>query len=872
MLNYGKPFCTFVRHRGECLKMKVYLFILSFLSVGLIYAQNEGGNVSYNHFKSKSGSTPINLAVKGSGRHLQNNENIHYKYKNGDWHFIYCTPNQVSDLMEDGIVEQIYFNPAQPVLMNDTMRIVQNIDSVHNGAAPLQSPFTGKDVIIGYVDSGIDYNHEDFKNEDGSTRVLYYWDHTLAFDAERTPSKYGYGQVWTNADIDAGDCGSLDGNAHGTTVSGAGSGNGRATGTHKGVAPESDIIVVESNFSLPNWTLTIADAVDFIFSMADTLGKPAVVNASLGTYLGSHDGTDPAAHVIDSLLDDLPGRIMVAAAGNSGNQGKYHVKGIVDVDTSYCWFDVNPSSAFGVPATYFDLWADSLDFKDVSFAFGADRVDPDFEFRGRTAFYDIEPLLGTTTYDTIWSPEGDLITPIQFSAEEINGVYHIEMVMLDPDSADYYFRFETTGSGTYDLWSGAWLGASDIVSTGLPTVDAFPSILHYHAPDTLSTIVSSWTCSPKVVTVGNFKNQYDYIDSEGEPFVLSGGPVGQLSVNSSKGPNRRGHVKPDVSASGDGITSACPLWLSATLIDSNPSMLALGGQHVRNGGTSMASPVIAGIAALYLEKCPQSTYQDFLDDLHTLAYEDLFTETTPNNAYGYGKVDAFNLLNASNFDVQVLGDTLICDDPEIYTTSGVFDSYSWFNAETTSTIELNESAEVYTMVANERGCVSYSDTLTVIKGTLPIYPTINVIGGGLITTPADSFIWYYNGEPIDDSNSQYYNPDTTGDYTVQVFSPEGCSYTSDIVYIDLSQIDELKKNDFVILPNPFVDQFHIIKSDFINVNLVVTDMSGKLVYNHSDIGEDDLFIEVDLSTAESGIYLLSLYYDNNFKSFKLIKK
>ncbi|MBK6527629.1 MAG: S8 family serine peptidase [Crocinitomicaceae bacterium] len=141
-------------------------------------------------------------------------------------------------------------------------------------------------VIIGYVDSGLDYNHADFKNADGTTRVLYYWDQTLGFDASLTPGKYGYGQVWDSTSINNGTCTSLDNNAHGTTVTGAGSGNGLATGTNKGVAPESDIIIVETNFSAPNWTLTVADAVDFIFSMADTLGKPAVVNTSVGDYLG----------------------------------------------------------------------------------------------------------------------------------------------------------------------------------------------------------------------------------------------------------------------------------------------------------------------------------------------------------------------------------------------------------------------------------------------------------------------------------------------------------------------------------------------------------------------------------------------------------
>ena len=166
----------------------------------------------------------------------------------------------------------------------------------------------------------------------------------------------------------------------------------------------------------------------------------------------------------------------------------------------------------------------------------------------------------------------------------------------------------------------------------------------------------------------------------------------------------------------------------------------------------------------------------------------------------------------------------------------------------------------------------YSDTIHVVKGTLPIFPTINELGGGLIATPADSFLWYFNGEPIDNSNSQYHDPDSTGEYMVQVFSPEGCSYFSDGVYVNLSEIEELKKNEFIILPNPFVNDFHIIKNDYVKVDLVLTDISGKLIYTHSDISEDELFISVDLTGYESGVYLLNLYYEHNFRSFKLIKQ
>ena len=840
---------------------------------GISFGQNNqnGQSISFQKYKDRNPETVVDFAVKADFSAISEQSNVFYKYSSGGWHFIRCSSTTISNLIGNGLIQQIYFSPAQPYALNDTMRIWQNIDSVHAGDLPLSGSFTGKDVIIGYIDTGIDYNHADFKNADGSTRVLYYWDHTLPFNAGLTPGKYGYGQVWDSSHVNATTITSMDNNAHGTTVSGAGSGNGLATGTHKGAAPESDIIVVETNFNLPNWELTVADGVDFIFSMADTLGKPAIVNTSLGTYFGGHDGLDPASQIIDSLLDASTGRIVVAAAGNAGNKGKWHLKGAVDADTSFCWFQVNMSSGFGSPAVYLDLWSDTADFKNVNFSFAADKVSPSFNFRARTQSYNIQTLLNTTTIDSIMVGPNKL-APVEFYCEEVNGVYHVEAVLQNIDSTAYYYRFETTGTGSYDLWSGAWLGASNIVSTGLPSVGVFPAIAHYHSPDTLSTTVSSWTCSPKVVTVGNFTNRKQYIDFAMNTYIGVQAP-GELSINSSKGPSRTGLIKPDVSASGDLILAACPLWLSASLQGSNPGMLDVGGQHVRNGGTSMASPVIAGIAALYLEKCPNSTYQDFLDDLHTNAWEDSQTGITPNVAYGYGRINAFQLLSQTNFDVELIGDSVVCAAPvNIQTLADNYYQYDWSTGEATNSILVNQADTISVVVSDIQGCKSYSDSIHLIVGSLPTFPVINQIGGGLITSPADSIQWYYNGTPIDSTNSQYYNPDTTGTYTVQVFSPEGCSYTSAPYFINLSQIQELTENEFIILPNPFKDIFSIIKSDLDDVHLIVTDASGKVVHQQKELGSQDLFITVDLTGSESGMYFLTLYYSNNFQSFKLIKE
>jgi len=851
--------------------MRILLFLLCFLSFSSFSQQKDEGSISFQKHLNSSPKKVTNFAVKGNLSGLKLQETVHYKYSNADWHFIRCTSSDLASLMSDGIVEQIYFTPSAPRMLNDSMRLQQNIDPIHAGLSPLHTPYKGKGVIMGYIDTGIDFTHEDFKNADGSTRVIRYWDQGLPVHPDRTPEKYGYGQIWTNTDIDNGNCTSTDNHAHGSTVAGSGSGNGRAINKFTGVAPECDIVMIETNFSLENWTLTVADAIDYLFVLADSLGKPAVMNTSVGDYLGSHDGTDPASQIIDSLLNAKAGRIVVAAAGNSGNWDKYHVHGDVDVDTSFTWFEANTTSNPDTAFVVFDLWTDTADFNNVQFAFGADQELPNFEFRGRTQFYSIAGLLNTTTEDSIMF-NNTRISPVRFFCEEVNGVYHIEVYIEPIDSTDYLFRFMTTGNGSYDLWSGATIGLNKIREDNFPSAVDFPDILHIHLPDSLVSTVSSWACLESVITVGNVANQLDYIDQNGDVYTFNHTP-GKLSINSSKGPNRKNYVKPDISATGDGTLSACPEYLINNLINNGGNALDAGLKHVRNGGTSMACPVIAGIAALYLEKCNQSTYADFKADLLSTAHEDSYTGTTPNFAYGYGKIDAFELLNKTNYSIDLLGDSLICDDTAYFSIPQTVSNYFWSTGEiNVSSISVLGDDIISAFTVNNKGCIAYTDTIEVIDGIMPIEPYIDIIGGGLVTTPAYEHQWYLNGEPIDDGNEQFFNPEISGLYEVIVTSIDGCSLTSEARDIDISTINELKKNEFVVFPNPFTDGFKIIKNDFYDVELNITDARGRLIYNLEQIDSSNLFISVNLPDLPSGVYFMQLNYNNSYKTIKLVRQ
>lgn len=632
----------------------LFLFSIVFISVSITYAQKLGFDKVLE--KSPHELTAFCLPNNQKNADFIESEQIQIKFSTSNWIFISASPRWIADNKKNGNISDFYFEFAPPQALADTAKIWHNVNQVHNGDAPLPAAYTGAGVIVGIVDQGIDWNHPDFQDENGNTRVLRYWDHS--FNGPNPAMPYGYGQLWDSTAINNGTCTSIEeSTAHGTTVAGMAVGNGQANGQHKGIAPDANIVVVETNFNLPNWTLTIADAVDYIFAVADEMNMPAVVNLSLGSYLGSHDGTDPAAQMINALLDEKPGRIVVCAAGNSGAQGKYHCHNDVDSDTSFVWFLNNPTSQLGANTIFFDLWSDMPDAT-WDYAFGADTPGPSYNFRGRTSFRAATTALGGIILDTIWN-NGNRIATIEIYPEQVGSNYHMQ-ILAKIDSTSYYYRFETTGSGVYDLWSGQWLQLNNMV-TNIPTPLEMPNIIHYTMPDTLQTIVSSWNCSDKVITVGVFRNQNYHYDKNMNLYSNLNPLKGNLMPGSSKGPTRHGIIKPDVVGSGDVTLTAAPLWVL-----SNPAYNAAvdsGGWHGRNGGTSMASPIVAGIAALYLERCPFATYADFREDLHNSAYSDAFVlGPLPNNAWGYGKADAFAILQEQNLNASTPSISLIGND------------------------------------------------------------------------------------------------------------------------------------------------------------------------------------------------------------------
>lgn len=635
---------------------KILISIFSILLIN-VFSQNNFGIKEQIYLSEKKPLDIISLLIKGEVKTIEkavrkHSATIKYSYKN--IFAINIEKDKLELFTKDLEETNIEIPLGKGVLMMDTALIMNNVENVHLGASPLTQSYKGADVIVGILDAGIYFNHQDFKNLDGTTRIRYIWDQNVtAGGSSISPLPYNYGAEWSWIDINNGSCNHVEPASqygHGTTVAGTASGNGSASGYFTGVAPESEIIAVAVDYYGSDFLTKVVDAVDYVFKKADALGKPCVINISLGTYFGSHDGKDLAAQMIDALIEEKEGRAVVAAAGNGNNIGDVsssyiptHLSYNVTNDTSFTWFEIIPSEG----KVYFDLWADTANFRNVAFAFQNDNPTNFTEY-GKTNFlsigndFNVNLSAGVSHTEFVFDDSNQYFGKVEYYIEETEGRYHLEF-LITPDSLNHIWRFMTTGSGSFDIWSSAtYQGTSNMVKN-LPPTFVVPDIVNYKLADNHKTIVSSFQCSDKVITVGNYSLRHHYYDVD-STYRLTGITPGKIAYRSSQGPTRDNRQKPDISASGDATFSTGNMDFIALALAINRKKVSWDSLHQSNGGTSIASPVVAGAVALYLQKNNNAPWYEIKEALKQTVKRDTFTGTTANNIYGNGKLDAFSLL------------------------------------------------------------------------------------------------------------------------------------------------------------------------------------------------------------------------------------
>lgn len=613
------------------------LFFSLLISVNCL-AQQAKMNVALIKALHTNTSKSYPVLVKGNVNVVKDftaSHNGYFKYNMGNISSIILSGQAIQQLAKNPQVKRIEYYNSHPRTLDDTAIVKNNVLKVHNGVSPLSQAYDGTGVIFGLIDTGIDFTHPDFKDSSGKTRVKWLWDQTKP-QASNTPQPYNYGQEWNNQQIDSGLSTHQDmyGFGHGTRVAGVAAGNGHVNPAYKGIAPKADIMCAAIDFNSTG--PTILDALHYLVDKATAANKPFVINISLGDYYGSHDGQDLQALAMDSLMANIPGRCLVAAAGNAGNT-PFHLKYNVTTDTNFTFMRTTGGNEFA-----YGLFADTTNFKNVQYTIGV-YDSTNFQYVGNIGFRNITSALNTVTTDTIKS-NGIPIGVIQTAASVNGKTYELDLD-IKSDSLGFFWTLETTGSGFFDAWDFEYLPASQVPAP----LASMPKMAYYKEPDIQQTICTSYQCSNQVITVANYVERMGFV-TLGGVFSTWPGPYDTLHVSSSAGPTRDGRLKPDIAATGENIVAPGNLYLCNwdAINDPGNSNISQDTMYMIFEGTSSAAPNVAGVAALYLQKNPTATNNDIKQAITNCSMHDNYTGTNlPNNYWGYGKLDGFGALTCN---------------------------------------------------------------------------------------------------------------------------------------------------------------------------------------------------------------------------------
>ena len=559
---------------------------------------------------------------------------------------------------------------APSELTNDTSAVILGVDKVWNQefSTALPQAFTGKGVVAGVMDVGFDFTHPAFRNSDGTSRIKWFWD-PMAPDATNdrlgmvysTPAEVLAARFCTNADSEN----------HGSHVLGSLAGCG-LDGRYVGMAPEADImgayiplgLFTESylerlreyilshredypfiNDEIINAQLTnVLELVELynIFKAADAAGEPCVVNCSFGAATYFFNNTTLYEEVFNQLVG--PGHIVVASAGNNGHQKTYLKK---ETGTALEQ-DVYYSATTG----------------DFVFFLRTDPEEPAFKF-GLT-FDDIADTLFVTT-DRILEAvamEGELIynsPEMKVSFETEQGAYDKLVYVAVITPTDSFMNVIRKDENTVSMHGKLLVDApAQVDLMGYVTNTA---AVRFSAENILNSrgcqtgTVCTPGCLERVITVGAMhqRTSFTNILNNQSTYLPIGSEEGHLAAFSSCGPTMDGRIKPDVVAPGHNILSCLNSFYrnnhdeEATAQQVIPQT-ALTAKAYGNtyamwamSGTSMSSPIAAGVVALWLQAKPDLTPEDILGIIERTSHqpEPEFSGTDKNIYYGWGEIDAY---------------------------------------------------------------------------------------------------------------------------------------------------------------------------------------------------------------------------------------
>ena len=559
----------------------------------------------------------------------------------GNLYIVILRTNHLAALSREPHVQRI--EAGEPCVANmDTSRAVTKADVLHSGMVG-DTRWTGRGVVMGIMDIGFDLTHPTFYSADGQQyRIRSFWDQLDYSGQGDNKDSMLVGCEYTSRQSLLRKAYAADGllQFHGTHTASTAAGSGYLS-QYIGAAPDADICLVANAVSsdrslVPDslWYLynTASDLLGFkyIFDYADRHRQPCVISFSEGRKQELYGDDMLAFQVLDSML--TPGHILCSSAGNDG------------INLTYLHKPVGKASASAM------LILRGTTAKSCGY-----NLRSSAKHRFQLHFYatpnNKKGMLEYSTDQIYSQPDSILTDTVSVGVKDYMIVLAAYPSCYNPEqvATELYIKDVTQTSGpNYRI--GLTLLGEDIEAEAITYSAPFENPTNYpeFADAVKSHSINFPSCSPNIICVGSTAYRTGVHNYSGDWLSLNYGSDGMRGTNTSVGPSLAGLIKPDVMAPGQNIIAAFSSYYS----EANPASddrewdvkrFQFNGRQYSwsaQSGTSMASPIVGGIIACWMQAFPNLSYQDAMEAIAATSRQPDPSLSYPNNWYGWGEIDA----------------------------------------------------------------------------------------------------------------------------------------------------------------------------------------------------------------------------------------